>query len=573
MAIGLTAALLLVFGLPALRVTPAVESAGTGMYLYVTSYITREVLRYDARTGAFVDIFVRSRSGGLDSPEGMAFGPDGNLYVASAGSDQVLRYDGRTGAFIDIFVNGPTAYPVPGNYGMALPQDLVFGPDGNLYVGFGFATCLGQFGHFHCGSSSVQRYNGTTGAFIDIFVPMGSGGLSGLHRLTYGPDGNLYIATSPGPLYTEYAVLRYNGQTGAFMGALVSEPGRPEALYDLTFGPDNHLYTTNTTCNSVDRYDGATGARIDTFVKGGCAAVPYPPPGNGGLNGATDLLFGPDGNLYVISAHSDAILRYNGATGDFVDAFVSPGRGGLRGPTGMVFHTGSVKKQGLPALVTVTQRTSPSQSVQRGGTLTYAIIATNRDKGSATDVAITLPFDPQLIQVLDAQFSRPGAWVSELKNDAVIIQTGSLGGGDVVTATVRMVVQPAAANGARLSQRLTYRWEDASGGGQGRGNLPVVVVGDEDTNQSLYSLSVAPSSMASGSTLAFQGDIFEPGEPVALWYNTPDGRVVTAGRIIANDDGMIRRELDTAGLASGYYSMVAYGIRSEFTAVVAFEIR
>jgi hypothetical protein len=188
-------------------------------------------------------------------------------------------------------------------------------------------------------------------------------------------------------------------------------------------------------------------------------------------------------------------------------------------------------------------------------------------------VTITLPFDPQLLQVLDAQFSRPSAWVSDANKDTLVIQTGPIESGDVVTATVRMVVQPAAANNVRLAQRLTYRWQDARGGGQGRGNAPVVLVGDVDTNQALYALIVAPSSAVAGSTLVFQGDIFVPGEPVALWYNTPDGHVVPAGRIPADGDGALRREIDTAGLAPGYYSMVAYGTWSDLTAVATFEIR
>src|SRR5262249_4699132 len=52
------------------------------------------------------------------------------------------------------------------------PTGLDFGPDNNLYVA-------------SYGSSSVPRYNGSTGAFIDYFVPSGSNGLSGPFSLCF----------------------------------------------------------------------------------------------------------------------------------------------------------------------------------------------------------------------------------------------------------------------------------------------------------------------------------------------------------------------------------------------------
>src|SRR5262249_27034289 len=79
-----------------------------------------EVLRYDGRTGAFLDVFVPPGSGSrLDSSADLAFGPDGNLYVSSYDTDEVLRYDGRTGAFLDGVV---PAGPPPGGR----ITDLVF---------------------------------------------------------------------------------------------------------------------------------------------------------------------------------------------------------------------------------------------------------------------------------------------------------------------------------------------------------------------------------------------------------------------------------------------------------------
>jgi hypothetical protein len=87
--------------------------------------------------------------------------------------DEILRYNGDTGAFIDVFVTSV-------NVGSALTS-LVFGPDRNLYVTGVTAgpskTDVGQ----------VRRYDGTTGALIDVSVAPGSGGLIHPSGLTFGP--------------------------------------------------------------------------------------------------------------------------------------------------------------------------------------------------------------------------------------------------------------------------------------------------------------------------------------------------------------------------------------------------
>jgi hypothetical protein len=75
--------------------------------------------------------------------------------------------------------------------------------------------------------------------------------------------------------------------------------------------------------DAVNRYDGVTGTFIDTFASGG------------GLDWPGGLAFGWDGNLYVSSRQTDQILRYNGKTGDFIDVFASGG--GLTDPYGLEF--------------------------------------------------------------------------------------------------------------------------------------------------------------------------------------------------------------------------------------------
>ena len=96
----------------------------------------------------------------------------------------------------------------------------------------------------------------------------------------------------------------------------------------MTFGPDGNLYVDSNIPDRILRYDGITGASLGAFVTAA---------GNGGLDGPNGLSFGPDGNLYVSSISSDEVFRYNGATGAFIDVFVTAASGGLDTPTRHVF--------------------------------------------------------------------------------------------------------------------------------------------------------------------------------------------------------------------------------------------
>ncbi|MHC5024657.1 MAG: Vgb family protein, partial [Planctomycetota bacterium] len=234
--------------------------------LYVASFTNHQVLRYDVETGAFIDAFVSVRSGGLTNPTDAVFGSDGNLYVTSFGTDCVLRYDGQTGAFIDVFV-------AAGADGLVDPDALTFGPDGHLYVLSG-------------AQASVRRFDGSTGAFIDVFIPSGSGGMTDPQALFFGPDDLLYVTASG-----DGKVLRFDAASGAFIDVfvqddpstpLIDESGGLVGARGAAFGPDGRLYVTSFGSNQVLRYDGQTGAFIDVFV----SAL-------AGASGPTDVLFGP----------------------------------------------------------------------------------------------------------------------------------------------------------------------------------------------------------------------------------------------------------------------------------------
>jgi DNA-binding beta-propeller fold protein YncE len=313
-------------------------------YLLVPSFDTQNVLRYDATTGAFVDEFVPHKSGGLNQPNAVDFGPrDHDLYLTSGfyeGTGQVravLRYDGSTGKFLDQFTQGSLVDKV---------VNILFGPDGNVYVGI---TVEGP------GISRVARFDAATGAYLGDFIPPGSGGLQTLGGMVFGPSVenphklDLYVASA-----RKNNVLRFDGTTGAFLGEFVPAGlGGLTAAIGITFGADGNLYVASGGAlnggptSGVLRFQGPTGAApgafIDTFVT----------PGSGGLLSPFGVLFGPDANgdgrqdLYVGGSqlvpayhskeHTSTIKLYDGATGAYLRDFVTADSGGLGSPGHMKF--------------------------------------------------------------------------------------------------------------------------------------------------------------------------------------------------------------------------------------------
>jgi sugar lactone lactonase YvrE len=92
--------------------------------LYVSSYGDSTIVRFD---GSNSSTFVAAGSGGLQSPAGLQFGPDGNLYVVDLLLGAVHRYD-LTGAPIDDFI------AEGGQLNNQFPSDLLFDRNGNLLV-------------------------------------------------------------------------------------------------------------------------------------------------------------------------------------------------------------------------------------------------------------------------------------------------------------------------------------------------------------------------------------------------------------------------------------------------------
>lgn len=251
--------------------------------LMVSSQDSDSVWRYDWPSLTFIDEYVPNPVGLVD-PHGLAIGPNGNLFIASRGSDEIFEFDALADMDLGIFAS---------QVGLD-PDGLTFGSDGNLYSASG---------------GVVTRFDGSTGAYIDDFIPAGSGLQNAGEGIEFGPDGNLYVAS--GAAMADSRVMRFNGTTGAYIDDFVplSSFDNP---WDIVFGPDGNLYVTAYDESQIYRFDGTTGAFIDVFVD---------TADNGLMLRPTGMAFGPDGNLYVGDFSRFNIRRYDGATGTYLDEF------------------------------------------------------------------------------------------------------------------------------------------------------------------------------------------------------------------------------------------------------------
>ncbi|MEQ1848790.1 MAG: hypothetical protein ABL983_24830, partial [Nitrospira sp.] len=191
------------------------------------------------------------------------------LYVTSYDTDQVLRYNGTTGAFIDVFVTGI----------LDGPTGLTFGADGHLYVGDWFG-------------GKVYKFDGVSGAQIGAgaFATLPSG--FGVASIEFGPDGHLYVGDGQ-----VNDLLKFNGTTGAFMSTIDASI----TPYDIETGPDGTLYVTDFTAGRVERFDTAIGTSLGFFDTGAT-----------GIVNPWGLAFTPEMQVTVVASVAPTITNLSG---------------------------------------------------------------------------------------------------------------------------------------------------------------------------------------------------------------------------------------------------------------------
>jgi sugar lactone lactonase YvrE len=285
--------------------TPGYQHVGD---LFVTGYLSHSVARFDWATQTYQP-FVAPGSGGLgvgdpsgseQGPRGIAVGPDGNVYVSDPDQNIVYRYDGATGAPLPAPGQTGAVFIPAGSGGLASPSGITFGADGNLYV------CSYE-------TNQILRYQGpagsSPGAFVDVFVSVTNvTGATGPNDLTFGPDGNLYVGVITGPLGGQ--IDRFDA-TGAPIGSGIFVPDGSGGLVQprqIVFDPTGaNMYVVECRISGsggpmgqVLRYQGPHGQNPGAIVEA------YITGGQGGLNFPIGLVLDAAGNLYVSDKNSTA---------------------------------------------------------------------------------------------------------------------------------------------------------------------------------------------------------------------------------------------------------------------------
>jgi WD40 repeat protein len=229
----------------------------TGGNLYVSILEKDEVLRFSASTGASLNPFIPTGRGGLSQATTLLF-QNNNFYVGSHGSNEIKRYD-VNGNFLNNFIGA-------GIGGLMTPSAAIFGPNGSYYVSLQFNN---RVLHYDVNGNPLPG-TGQTGATFIPSIPRAGG-------MLVGPDGKFYITSE-----TTGDIRRYDAQTGAFLDVFVPVGSgglaRPSGI---VFGPDGDLYVVSTNTNNVKVYDGTTGAFLgDLFA-----------PGTGGVSAPRGITF------------------------------------------------------------------------------------------------------------------------------------------------------------------------------------------------------------------------------------------------------------------------------------------
>ena len=188
-------------------------------------------------------------------------------------------------------------FVMPGSLGMAYPTSMLALSDGRLLVA-------------SSGTHNILAFDLSTGQPIGEFIASGSGGLHEPYGMTLGPatgigDGlSLFVTSNLQQAGLPGEILEFDVDDGTFVGALVSSTnnGGLSGARDAVFKPDGNLLVTSFLTDEILEFD-QSGVPLGTWQVLGFAV--------GGMTPESpwEIEIGPNGNVFVSRAIALAELE------------------------------------------------------------------------------------------------------------------------------------------------------------------------------------------------------------------------------------------------------------------------
>jgi len=259
-------------------------------HLFVSGYFSNNVAIYDACSGAFLRQL--EEAGRIQGAQAVRYNAaDDLIYVVSEGNDQIQRYrHDASYAFVDVFAQ--LASDVD-------PTGVAFGPGGEVYVA-------------SYGTSSVIELDPVTGDTVGTVLPSDSGLLGADNGMMVSASGRLYV-----PGYDSSSVARVDLDTAdvhadfieSGTGGLFETRGIVDEGATILVGGEGS--------GAVYRFDADTGALVGTLITG--------------LSRPTGLALDTDGSVLVLSGNR--VRRFDPTTGALLGIVAYGVDGGISGGT------------------------------------------------------------------------------------------------------------------------------------------------------------------------------------------------------------------------------------------------